>query len=334
MTDRSLFHSFPRPKGRNSAEVTRLGLAILRNTFDVGLVLAPELVTWKHEVGDQTVILQRRMCFTELGASDLPEHAKTFGPFALRFSPEKLRAAGAMPVIYTPQALDGHPASIIADFCVKAAAHTKGVLESLENLKQITAALQAGTYNGVPVDKNVTFNLENVTPDGARVNVSQIKVADIAALMTHIGYRNIPFDHSIAMLGVYENMFYPTDNAHSNEMLGYYQQREWRLALSNFAFNGQPFSRMLTADERRKLESIDSRFWRGELTVKGQTSTRSELAQVCLPHGGLSACDLVESIVVPPSAEAAVREFYDGEIQVVEWDADESAAPNAGLGVA
>lgn len=83
MTERSLFHSFPRPKDRSFAETTKLGLAILRNTLDVGLVLAPELVTWKHQHGDPTIILQRRMCFTELSTAELPEHARTFGPFAL-----------------------------------------------------------------------------------------------------------------------------------------------------------------------------------------------------------------------------------------------------------
>jgi len=319
MTIRSLFHSFPRPKGRSAAEVTKLGLAILRNTLNVGLVLAPEVVTWKHQHGDPTIILQRRICFTELAAPELPEHAKAFGPFALRFSPEKLRAAGAMPVIYAPQELPGHPASVIGEFCVKAASHTKYVLESLEGLRKVAETLGSGAYKGFPVDKDATIDLNNVTPEGTQVNAFKIKASDVAALMTHIGYRNIPFAHSIAMLDIYENMFYPTDNAYSDDMLGYYRQREWRLVLSNFEINGQPVSRPLTADERLKLEAVDPVFWRRELTVSGKTSSRSALAHIYLPYGGLSPRDLIESIVVPPSAEAAAREFYDGEIEVVEW---------------
>lgn len=332
MTVRSLFHSFPRPKGRSTPEVTKLGLAILRNTFNVGLVLAPEVVTWKHQYGDPTILLQRRMCFTELAASELPEHAKTFGPFALRFSAETLRAAGAMPVIYAPQELPGHPASVIAEFCVKAAWHTKYVLENLERLREIAETLGTGTYNGAPVDKDATINLGNVTPEGVRVNEFKIKPSDLAALMTHIGYRNIPFAHSVAMLTIYENMFYPTDNAYSDDILGYYRQREWRLVSSNFEINGQPVSRPLTADERRELEAVDPAFWQRELTGRGQTSSRSALAQIYLPYGGRTPRDIIESIVVPPSAEAAVREFYDGEIEVIEWDADAPRAPSAGLG--
>lgn len=332
MTVRSLFHSFPRPKGRSADEVTKLGLAILRNTFNCGLVLAPEVVTWKHQHGNPTIILQRRMCFTELATSELPEHAKTFGPFALRFSPEKLRAAGAMPVIYAPQELSGHPASVIAEFCVKAAWHTKYVLESLEGLRKVAESLGTGTYNGFSVDKNATIDLNNETPEGTRVNEFKIKASDVDALMTHIGYRNIPFAHSIAMLGIYENMFYPTDNAYSDDMLGYYRQREWRLVLSTFEINGQPISRPLTAEERRELEAVDPAFWQRELTVRGQAASRSELAQIYLPYGGLTSRDLIESIVVPPSAEASVREFYDGEIEVVEWDIDAPPAPRAGLG--
>jgi hypothetical protein len=286
MTVRSLFHSFPRPKGRSAAEVTKLGLAILRNTFNVGLVLAPEVVTWKHQYGNPTIILQRRMCFTELATSELPEHAKTFGPFALRFSLEKLRAAGAMPVIYAPQELPGHPASVIAEFCVKATWHTKYVLESLEGLRKVAETLGTGTYNGFPVDKDATIDLNNVSAEGTRVNEFKIKPSDAAALMMHIGYRNIPFADSIAMLAIYENMFYPTDNAYSDDMLGYYRQREWRLVPSNFEINGQPGSRPLTADECRKLEAVDPTFWQRELTVRGQTSSRSALAQIHLPYGG------------------------------------------------
>lgn len=319
VTARSLFHSFPRPKGRNADEIMKLGLAILNNTLNVGLVLAPEVVTWKHQHGDPTTILQRRICFTELSTSELPEHAKSFGPFALRFSPDKLRAAGAMPVIYAPQELPGHPASVIAEFCVKAAAHTKYVLESLEGLRRDAETLNAGMYNGIPVDKDATINLNNITPEGALVNEFKIKNSDIAALMAHIGYRNIPFAHSIAMLAIYENMFYPTDNVNSDDTLGYYRQREWRLVLSNVEINGQPLFRSLTADERGKLEAVDPVFWMNQLTFGGQTTSRSALAQIYLPYGGLTPRDLIESIVVPPSAESAVREFYDGEIEVVEW---------------
>ncbi|WP_181321512.1 abortive infection system antitoxin AbiGi family protein [Pandoraea apista] len=298
-------------------------MAILRNTLDVGLVLAPELVVWKHRHDAPTVILQRRMCFTELGAAEMPNHAKTFGPFALKFSPDKLRAAGAMPVIYAPQELPGHPASVIAEFCVRAAAHTKGVLESLNHLQRVANAMASGTYGGLPVAQDASIDLNNVTPGGALVNQFKIKPADLAALMTHIGYRNIPFDHSIAMLGIYENMFYPTDNSHSDDLLGYYRQREWRLVTSDIAIEGQKIVRELTEDERHKVEAVDAGFWRRELTFKGRTASRLEFAQVYQIHGGLSPRDLIEGVVVPESAEAAVRDFYDGELEVVKWDGDE-----------
>lgn len=115
-------------------------------------------------------------------------------------------------------------------------------------------------------------------------------------------------------------------------MLGYYRQREWRLVLSNIEIDGQPLFRPLTANERRTLEAIEPAFWQRELTIKGEASSRSALAQIYLPYGGLTPSDLVESIVVPPSAEAAVREFYHGAIEVVEWDADAAVAPSAGVG--
>lgn len=235
-----------------------------------------------------------------------------------------------MPVIYAPQGLPGHPASVIAEFCVKAAAHTKGVLESLNSLKRVAVAMASGTYNGKPIAQDATIDLGNVTPDGTPVNQFKIKPADLAALMKHIGYRNIPFSHSIAMLGIYENMFYPTDNTHSDDLLGYYRQREWRLVTSDIAIEGQKIVRPLTAEERKKLEAVDASFWCRELTFKGKTVGRSEFAQVYQIHGGLSPRDLIESIVVPESAEKAVRDFYDGELEVVNWEDDELASANSG----
>ena len=215
---------------------------------------------------------------------------------------------------------------------MKAAWHTKYVLERLEDLRRIAEVLNTGVYNGFPVDKGATIDLKNETPEGTWVNEFKIKPSDVAALMTHIGYRNIPFAHSIAMLSIYENMFYPTDNAYSDDMLGYYRQREWRLVLSSVEINGQAVSRPLTTDERQKLEDVDPAFWQRDLTVRGQTSSRSSLAQIYLPYGGLTPREFIESIVVPPSAEAAVREFYDGEIEVVKWDADADLESNASFG--
>ena len=318
MTTSSLYHCFPRPMRKSVAEVNKQGIEILRNTLEVGLVLAPELVTWNHQDGEPTIFLQRRMCFTELSESELPDHAKVFGPFALRFSMEKLRAAGAMPVIYVPQSLPGHPGSGIAEFCVKAACHTKYVLERLYELKNLADDMASGTYNGFPVDKNASITLSNHKPERVRVNEFNLKPSDISNLMTYINFRNIPFDHSIAMLEIFENMFYPTDNSHSDENLGYYRQREWRLVQSALQINGKSTFRNLTDDEGNKLEIINSHFWQKKISINGQTFKRSKLASIYQPYGNPKIHDLIECIVVPSKEKDSISEFYNGKIEVID----------------
>lgn len=315
---RSLFHSFPRPKStEDPSQTVNRGLEILRYMFDVGIVLAPEAVTWQHPYGDPTILVQKRACFTELSQSELPEHAKTFGPFTLQFSSAKLRSVGAMPVIYAPQAIPGHPSSELAEFCVKAATHTKYVLERLEELKKLALNLETGYYEGKPVHPQATIRLQNVDPAGNVVGEYSIKPTDISGLMRYVGFRNIPLDHSIAMLGVYENMFYPTDNTHANDQLGYYRQREWRLISSSIAMEGVHHTRSLTPHEQTKLEAIDISFWSRSITVGTQTASRSSIAQVFTPPRNLRLSDLVEKIYVPASAEFDVRKIFNGNLEIM-----------------
>ncbi len=222
-----------------------------------------------------------------------------------------------MPVIYAPQAIDGHPNSGIAEFCVKAATHTKYVLERLEELKKLALELETGHYKGIPVQPGVVVNLRNTDLEGNAVSEYPIKAEDLAGLMRYLGFRNIPFDHSIGMLGVYENMFYPTDNTHVDDQLGYYRQREWRLVGSDIAINGHRLTRELAEDERKTIETIDSEFWTREFTVSGAAVSRSALAQIYSPQTSSALGDIVEKILVPSSAEAAVRKIFDGNIQVM-----------------
>ena len=93
------------------------GWNILRAIRRTGLVLAPELVEWTAPVsiGNPTPIrlLQQRICFTELQPHELPAHSERFGPFAIEFDVTALRRAGALPVVYMPQAL---PAKAVRPF--------------------------------------------------------------------------------------------------------------------------------------------------------------------------------------------------------------------------
>ena len=74
-------------------------------------MLAPEIVEWHIPPGlsigvaSPLRLFQQRICFTELSPDELTNHSETFGPFAMEFDIGALRRAGALPVIYMPQAL-------------------------------------------------------------------------------------------------------------------------------------------------------------------------------------------------------------------------------------
>jgi hypothetical protein len=246
-SQRFFFHTFPRWKKDETREATiERALKILDFMKQVGLVLAPEIVTWELPLPAGNVerlsLLQRRACFTELAYGELADHAAIFGPFSLAFDIDRLRNAGLTPVIYAPQGFGLGTMSQISSFCVKAAWHTRYILERLQELKNICDPAKSMDLFGHPLSPTAQINLTNVDAIGKPVAEYPVPAANIDSVMKYIGFRNIPFDHSIGMLSVFLNIFYPTDNSHTSELLEYYRQREWRLIGSDLSFNGRPIA--------------------------------------------------------------------------------------------
>lgn len=313
-------HSFPRPKAGDSAEATlNKALSILALIQKVGLVLAPEVIEWSlSPLGVSHTplqILQRRVCFTEIEPEELRGHAKSFGPIALSFDTAKLREAGAMPVIYVPQGL-GSALSQIATFCVNGVYHTKAVLTQLQQLKEMSDPAIAATKFGLPVDPNYTLTLRNVDST-SKVDASYtVPSTHARQILQHVGFNNIPFDHSIGVLAIFLNMFYPTDNLHRGELLGYYRQREWRLMAGEINFNGHPMGRELSATEKFDLATIDPIFWNRPLLVEGKNVPRKDLALVYEPVAGWNAFDLVESVYAPQCIHARIKEILGPNVSI------------------
>ncbi len=309
---RRLFHSFPRPKKDEAADATLTrGLKILTFMNEVGLVLAPETVSWDvsgFSLGDKQLnILQRRASFTELAISELADHSAMFGPISLSFDIARLRGAGATAVIYVPQGIEDSPLSQIATFCVNGAHHTKGVLSQLHDLKEISDPARLAQRIGKPVSPDLEINLQNTDATGHLVAHYNIRASDLQHVLQYVGFNNIPFDHSAGILGYFLNIFYPTDNLHRNDQLGYYRQREWRLIASNVNIHGRPIGRNLSAAEVARLDDIDPDFWRRQLLADGKSQRRSDLALVYDPMPGWRFFELIDEVLVPHSAIDQVR---------------------------
>jgi hypothetical protein len=121
-------------------------------------------------------------------------------------------------------------------------------------------------------------------------------------------------DHSVGILSVFLNIFYPTDNPHTGDHLGYYRQREWRLIAGDINFNERPMGRSLSVPEVTRLEEIDPQFWTRELTVDGAQRPRSALALVYDPVPNWNFFELVEAIFVPRHAIDRVRAIVGNKI--------------------
>jgi hypothetical protein len=95
------YHSFPRPKhGQDSIQK---GLKILENFLKSGILLVPEIITYKHGEKEYYAA-QSRFCITQIDISELKAHEKYFGGFHLEFTNHQAYSLGAIPVFYLPGA--------------------------------------------------------------------------------------------------------------------------------------------------------------------------------------------------------------------------------------
>jgi hypothetical protein len=319
--DRRLFHSFPRSRGTESKNATlERGLRILAFMKEFGLVLAPEIVEWDVKLisggAEELKILQRRACFTELSVLELPTHSAIFGPISLSFDVAKLRTAGATPVIYVPQGVEASGLSYIGTFCARGTYHTQQVLRQLEYLKEISDPARVAEKFKLPVEPNYALTLQNSDSAGNIVATYTVPAANVRNVIQYLGFNSIPFDHSIGVLEVFLNIFYPTDNAHTGDDLGYYRQREWRLIAPNINLKGRPITRSLSEPEIARLHEIDDQFWTRELTVERVPRQRSSLAHLYSPTPDWNFFDLVEAIFVPEWAAERVSAVVASSIAV------------------
>ena len=265
---RFFYHSFPRPRqGETQSDTASRGWAILRSMTKLGLILAPEVVEWRTPVSLGTPspiqVLQRRICFTELSPQELSQHSMRFGPFALEFDTVALRRFGALPVIYMPQALSEQDhLALLGPFVVGHLDQIRGTLERLDQLAHLDdpAYVQNLGSNVVPDDFMVI--LSNGDASRGTVQEFQIPWKVIRDLLSFIGFETAPFNAMTGVTSIAQTLFYPTDDDHHEQELGYYRQREWRIT-ANYYVNGLPRGRSLQDEEKDLLLEVDRYFWKG-----------------------------------------------------------------------
>ncbi len=328
MSSKYFYHCFPRPRAREiCSDAVDRGWDILRSIRRLGLILAPEIVEWRTPVsiGSPSPIrlLQQRICFTELSRNELRAHSEKFGPFAIEFDTMALRRAGALPVIYMPQALSEQDhLALIGSFIVSHLGHVRHTLEQLNSLNQFKdpTYIQSNFPGATRMADDCKVTLRN--GDELRGTLQEFVVPwkAIKDFLSFIGFENAPFDAMIGVISIAQSLFYPTDNDHVGEQLGYYRQREWRIT-AGYAVNKTPRGRILDANEKQSLIDLDSSFWKRKLTYKDETFCRVDKAVALAQPGPADLFGMATRLIVPVEKIHEARQlFTDLSTEVVGWD--------------
>ena len=318
---RFFYHSFPRPRqGETQSDTASRGWAILRSMTKLGLILAPEVVEWRTPVSLGTPspiqVLQRRICFTELSPQELSQHSVRFGPFALEFDTTALRRIGALPVIYMPQALSEQDhLALLGPFVVGHLGQIRGTLERLDQLAHLDdpAYVQNLGSNVLPDDFMVI--LSNGDATRGKVQEFQIPWKVIRDLLSFIGFETAPFNAMTGVTSIAQTLFYPTDDDHHDQELGYYRQREWRIT-ADYYVNGLPRGRSLQDEEKDLLLEVDRYFWRGN-THTTKPNPRVDEALALVQPAPAKLLDKATRIIVPDEFYGQARQTLGDRVTAI-----------------
>jgi hypothetical protein len=323
-TDRFFFHSFPRrAKDETPADQLVRGLNILRTIKEIGLVLAPEIVSWSQPTISgtprQITYRQQRLCFTELARTELPEHSKRFGPFSLQFSINTLRRLGALPVIYLPQNVKTDTALSSAGAVIAATMgdikYTLGQLQQLSRLADLSYVRTIpGAETASSVSADCILNLQNKDEAGNVVATYQVPLRHVLNFLEYLGFRNPPFELMAGILNLTQSLFYPTDDERHDEHLAYYRQREWRIT-AGMRLGGVQHGHAATDAERKRLLEIDRRFWNKEESDKDGTFRRIDYAYVIDRFEGAPIFDAIEKVIVPDGLSCEAVKLFGDKVQ-------------------
>ena len=321
--NRFFYHSFPRPRSSETyIQTANRGWAILESMEKTRFGLGSRGSRWDDPVGLGTPspiqVLQRRICFTELHPGELGGHSTRFGPFALEFDTSALRRIGALPVIYMPQALSTQDRlALLGPFVVGHLGQIRSSLEKLDELDQLDNLeyWQAQHPEATSIADDCLMKLHNVDDSGGVVQEFEIPVKTIRGVLDYLGFRTAPFKAMLGAVSIAQAIFYPTDDVHQNEQLGYYRQREWRIT-ADYSVNGSPRGRSLQDEEKELLLGIDQSFWKdGHIAAANFVASDEALALVQPTPAELVA--MVRKLIVPDDFADKAKETFGDRVTTV-----------------
>ena len=246
---------------RDTAAEIEKGCQILSLIRDFGLVMCPEIVRWEYEHADgspprTSEVLQERVCFTELEPRELSRHGQKFGHFALEFTVPTLKSLGAIPVFYIPRA-------------TSAATGAEGAANTLV-MQFIDSMILVMRINGVRSviaesgQREGTFPCTFGVSEKSGCKTFDLDVGEITRILEAFTHAITPSEILLPALESMLKFFYPADDLRHDEVLGYYREREWRIA-GNIAIRGVEMMRPPSTELVERLKAHDSDFF-GEIS--------------------------------------------------------------------
>ena len=314
---RYFYHSFPRRRdGEPQNKIIERGWAILQSIRRLGLILAPEIVEWRTPVSigspSPIQLLQQRICFTQLSRYELEEHSKCFGPFAIEFDAMALRRAGALLVIYMPQALskEDHLA-LLGPLIVSHLDHIRHTLEQLKSLNQFKDPeyIQKHYPGANRMADDCMVMLKNGDELRGILQEFQVPWSAIRDFLSFLGFENAPFGAMVGAVSLAQSLFYPTDDEHIDERLGYYRQREWRIT-AGYSVSGISRYRILDEKQKKALTKLDRVFWKRKLNFSNETFCRVDKAVSLSQPSPESLLGMATRLIVPSDVTHEASQLF------------------------
>lgn len=302
--ERFFYHSFPRRSRFTPTEIEE-GCTILGIIRDHGLALVPQILQWEYPHADgspnrTSEVMQQRVCFTELAPSELSAHATKFGQFAIEFPVHVLKALGAIPVFYIPRAIgEVHGAEWAANVMVM----------QLQDAYVLATRLAALTDNlrTAPPNEQIIHCTLGFTESGFKdFNLDIASAKHVFEILT---YALTPPDMMASALEAAMRYFVPADDLRQHEELGYYREREWRIA-ANVVMSGKALLQVPSQDLIDRLKALDSEFFAKKFHSSQGEKTRADLVSVLPGLNDRSVIQLASRIIVPKAALKRASEIF------------------------
>ena len=157
--------------------------------------------------------------------------------------------------------------------------------------------------------------LRNVDESGDTVQEFQVPWKAIRDLLRFIGFETAPFNAMTGVTSIAQALFYPTDDDHHDQELGYYRQREWRIT-ADYHMNGSPRGRSLQDEEKELLLELDESFWKGN-THPSKPIPRVDGALALVQPAPAELLDKAIRIIVPDEFSGQARQIFGDRVTAV-----------------